>query len=86
MTQHIGICSGTEAEGDRAELSNRALELANYYAQRPPLAAQMIKRGLNAVQMVNAGVMHMDGDQNALSTLSDDFKEARNAFINKKKD
>jgi 1,4-dihydroxy-2-naphthoyl-CoA synthase len=46
----------------------------------------MIKRGLNAVQMVNAGVMHMDGDQNALSTLSEDFKEARNAFINKKKD
>ena len=71
---------------ESAELSNRALELANYYAQRPPLAAQMIKRGLDAIQTVNAGVMHMDGDQNALSTLSEEFEDARNAFINKKKD
>ena len=46
----------------------------------------MIKRGLNAIQTANAGVMHMDGDQNALSTLSEEFEEARNAFINKKKD
>ena len=68
-----------------SKLAERAEELANYYAEKPPLAAQMIKRGINASQMAHAGVMHMDGDQNALSTLSDDFKEARDAFINRKK-
>ena len=68
-----------------SKLLGRALELAAYYAERPPLAAQMIKRGINALQMAQAGTMHMDGDQNALSTLSDDFKNAREAFINQKK-
>jgi len=57
--------------------------MAEYYASRPPMAAQMIKRGINALQLANAGVMHMDGDQNALATLSEEFEEAREAFLNK---
>ena len=65
------------------QLQSRTLEMAEYYASRPPMAAQMIKRGINALQLANAGVMHMDGDQNALATLSEEFEEAREAFLNK---
>jgi enoyl-CoA hydratase/carnithine racemase len=66
-------------------LDSRVLEVAKYYAERPPMAAQMIKRGINAIQMASSATMHMDGDQNALATLGDDFKEARDAFVNKGK-
>lgn len=66
-----------------AELDSRVKELAEFYASRPPMAAQMIKRGINAIQMADAGVMHMDGDQNALSTLSEEFKLARDDFLNR---
>ncbi|MDD9890825.1 MAG: enoyl-CoA hydratase/isomerase family protein [Gammaproteobacteria bacterium] len=65
------------------KLESRALEMAEYYASRPALAAQMIKRGINALQLANAGIMHMDGDQNALATLSEEFIQARDAFLNK---
>ncbi|NKB33734.1 MAG: enoyl-CoA hydratase/isomerase family protein [Pseudomonadales bacterium] len=77
-----GFLDEIVAEG---ELESRALEMAKFYASRPPLAAQMIKRGINAIQMSTAAVMHMDGDQNALATLSDDIKHAREAFLNKVK-
>ena len=67
------------------KLESRSTELAEFYASRPALAAQMIKRGVNALQMASAGIMHMDGDQNALATLSEEFQEARDAFLNRKK-
>jgi len=66
-------------------LMDRAQEIAEVYASKPPMAAQMIKRGLNAIQMTGAEVMHMDGDQNALSTLSEDFEQARTEFLNRTK-
>mgnify|MGYP001299646347 FL=1 len=66
-------------------LDSKVLEVAKYYAERPPMAAQMIKRGINAIQMTSSAAMHMDGDQNALATLGDDFKEARDAFVHKGK-
>lgn len=68
------------------KLESRSKELAEHYADRPPMAAQMIKRGINAMQMADAGVMHMDGDQNALSTLSEEFENARAAFLSKLKE
>ena len=67
------------------KLESRSTELAEFYASRPAIAAQMIKRGVNALQMASAGIMHMDGDQNALATLSEEFQEARDAFLNRKK-
>ena len=70
---------------EEALLDSRVIELAKFYAQRPPLAAQMIKRSINAIQMANSGIMHMDGDQNALATLGDDFKAARESFKRKSK-
>ena len=64
-------------------LLTRAEELARYYAQRPPMAAQMIKRGINALQAIGDRTMHMDGDQYSLATMSDEFKQARAKFSGK---
>ena len=72
-------------EPDR--LQSRARALAEYYAQRPPLAAQMIKRGLNAMQMSPAAaIMHMDGDQFTLATESEDYQQQRDAFLNRSRE
>lgn len=68
-----------------SELQHRAREMADLYASRPPMVAQMIKRALNSIQLASsAGVMHMDGDQFTLATESVDFKLQREAFLNKK--
>ena len=70
---------------DGKSLDSRVIELAKFYADRPAMAAQMIKRSINAIQLANSGIMHMDGDQNALTTLGEDFKEARESFVRKNK-
>ena len=70
---------------DEKFLDSRVTELAKFYADRPAMAAQMIKRGINAIQLANSGIMHMDGDQNALTTEGEDFKKARELFIRKNK-
>lgn len=69
------------------KLLEAAANIAEHYAERPPLAAQMIKRGINALQLSALNeVMHMDGDQFALATLSDEFREAKANFLNRNKD
>lgn len=66
------------------DLQNATRKMAQFYAERPAMAAQMIKRSLNALQLAaDAGVMHMDGDQFALATESDDFENQRLAFLKK---
>ena len=70
---------------DEKFLDSRVTELAKFYADRPAMAAQMIKRSINAIQLANSGIMHMDGDQNALTTEGEDFKKARELFIRKNK-
>ena len=70
---------------DEKFLDSRVTELAKFYADRPAMAAQMIKRSINAIQLANSGIMHMDGDQNALTTEGEDFKKARESFIRKNK-
>jgi len=65
-----------------SDLEQKSLEMAEFYASRPAMAAQMIKRGLNAIQLAgSAGVMHADGDQFALASLSDDYRQARTEFL-----
>jgi enoyl-CoA hydratase len=67
-------------------LNDACNEMAKFYAKRPALAAQMIKRSLNALQTSSASaLMHMDGDQFVLATQSEDFKEQRAAFLDKNK-
>jgi enoyl-CoA hydratase len=68
----------------QSQLSARASEMAAYYASRPAMAAQMIKRSFNALQDAgNASIMHMDGDQFTLATESEDYEHQRAAFLAK---
>ena len=67
---------------EKSNVDKRTLKLLYY---RRTFAAQMIKRSIKAVQLANSGIMHMDGDQNALTTEGEDFKKARESFIRKNK-
>lgn len=66
------------------ELANAAVTLAETYASKSPVAAQMIKRSINtlAAPLGNA-IMHMDADQNLLNTASKDRAEAVRAYQSK---
>ena len=69
---------------EAVDLDAAVQKMAQFYADRPPMAAQMIKRGLNAIQLAtNAGIMHMDGDQFTLASESDDYEKQRVAFLDK---
>jgi enoyl-CoA hydratase len=68
-----------------AELMDRALAMAEAYAAKPPIAAQMIKRSVNAIaSALDASVMHMDIDQLLLTHSSEDYAEAIRAFFEKR--
>ncbi len=68
-----------------ADLDARALAWAEEYAALPPMAVQMIKRGINQVTgALDRAVMHMDGDQWLLASMSDDYREAVSAFFEKR--
>lgn len=69
----------------RDRLLERALEMAEAYAAQPPLAAQMIKRSVNAVaSALDQAVMHMDTDQFLLAATSEDHREGVAAFLEKR--
>ena len=68
----------------RDELLATALQWARRYAAKSPIAAQMIKRSVNAiVSAQDAAVMHMDVDQNILSGLTEDRAAAVAAYRDK---
>ena len=61
----------------RAELLTRALAMAQHYAAKPPIAVQMIKRSVNAIEAaLDRSLMHMDADQNLLTQSTDDRRTA----------
>ncbi len=67
------------------ELLKRAGALAARYAAQPPIAAQMIKRSINAIQSVlDQALMHMDGDQVLLTHTTEDCREGVAAFLEKR--
>lgn len=67
------------------QLLSAAMKLAEQYAAQPPMAAQMVKRSVNAISSaLDQSVMHMDSDQYLYATTSDDFKEALEAFFEKR--
>jgi enoyl-CoA hydratase/carnithine racemase len=68
------------------ELDARALAWAAEYAALPPMAVQMIKRGINQVTgALDKAIMHMDADQWLLASMSEDYREAVTAFFEKRK-
>jgi len=68
------------------QLIDQAQDMAQHYASKPPIAAQMIKQSTN--QIANAfghAIMHMDVDQNLLAANSKDRDRAVEAYLNKSK-
>lgn len=67
------------------QLLPRARALAAQYAAKPPMAAQMIKKSVNAISgALDQAVMHMDTDQFLLSTTTEDHAAAVRAFREKR--
>ena len=70
----------------KKDLMKRALEMAEQYAARPPIAAQMAKRSVNAISSaLDYAIMHMDSDQVLLTQATEDFMEGVSAFFEKRK-
>lgn len=60
-------------------------KMAETYASKPPIAAQMVKRSVNAItSALDQAIMHMDSDQFLLSSKTEDFKEGITAFLEKR--
>ena len=71
-----------QVPGDR--LLEAAREMANRYAAKPPIAAQMIKQSVNQIAgALDAAIMHMDADQNLLAAGSNDRRTAIEAYLAK---
>ena len=61
-------------------LHERAMQMAEEYASKPPIAAQMIKRSVNAISSaLDQSIMHMDIDQLLLASTTDDYLEGISA-------
>ena len=67
------------------QLLAKTLEMADAYAAQPPIAAQMVKRSVNAISSaLDQAIMHMDSDQFLYATSGQDFQEAVQAFFDKR--
>jgi enoyl-CoA hydratase/carnithine racemase len=70
-----------EAVVARSELLGRAHEMAAHYAGKPPVAAQMIKRAVNATgSKLDRAMMHADSDQHLLTSLMEDQQRAMSSY------
>ena len=68
----------------RDTLVDRALDMAGHYAAKPPIAAQMIKRSVNAITgALDRSIMHMDADQNLFTQGTADRARAIEAYLAK---
>lgn len=66
------------------ELEGAAQEMGEFYAAKPPIAAQMIKQSANQIaNALNHAVMHMDVDQNMFSSNTEDRSAAVKAYLEK---
>ena len=60
--------------------------MAEEYASRPPVAAQMVKKSVNAISSaLDQSIMHMDMDQVMLTHMGEDNKEGIQAFFENRK-
>ena len=68
-----------------SQLMEAAQAMARKYAAQPPIAAQMVKRSVNAIAAaLDQAVMHMDADQFLLTTQTEDYRESVSAFLEKR--
>lgn len=67
-------------------LKESAVKLAKRYAEQAPLAAQMVKRSINAISSaLDRAIMHMDTDQFLYAISGTDFDEGLSAFLENRK-
>lgn len=70
----------------RAQLDDRASQWAEDLAALPPISVQMIKRSINMISgALDRAIMHMDTDQWLLTSTTRDFREAVEAFFEKRR-
>jgi enoyl-CoA hydratase/carnithine racemase len=70
----------------REKLLDHATTMAEHYASKPPVAAQMIKQSTNNIaNALNHAIMHMDADQNLFGAGTEDRKEAIRSYLDKTK-
>jgi len=68
----------------KEDVEARAMEWAKRYAAQPPIAAQMIKRSVNAIaSALDRSIMHMDFDQHLLASNTEDAAEAIRSYRGK---
>ena len=68
-----------------SHLMEAANSMARKYAAQPPIAAQMVKRSVNAIaSALDQAIMHMDADQFLLTTQTKDYLEGLSAFLEKR--
>lgn len=66
------------------EVLQHALTFAQTYVKKAPIAAQMIKRSINAIGgKLDYALMHMDTDQHLLGHQTADHRAAIEAYLNK---
>ena len=64
----------------------KTYEMAEFYAGKPHIAAQMIKRSINSyTTALDKAIMHSDVDQFLLAQSTDDHSIAAGAYREKKK-
>jgi enoyl-CoA hydratase len=69
-----------------SDLSRTAQDMAEHYAAKPPIAAQMIKQSANQItNALNHAIMHMDVDQNMWGSTMLDRELAVKAYLDKSK-
>ena len=74
-----------EAIAPADQLLAHALDFAERYVHKPPVAVQMIKQSVNQiVSALDQGLFHMDADQNLLTRQTDDHLEAVAAYRGKR--
>jgi enoyl-CoA hydratase len=67
-------------------LISKAYEMADFYAGKPHIAAQMIKRSINSYSTaLDRAVMHADVDQFLLAQSTDDHSTSAQAYRDKKR-
>ena len=67
------------------ELIDSACEFARTYAGKAPIAAQMIKRSVNAIGgSLDQAIMHMDVDQHMMVGSTSDHSAAVEAYLEKR--
>lgn len=67
-----------------ADLMDKAQAMADHYAAKPPVAAQMIKQSANQIaNALNHALMHMDVDQNMWGSTMEDRAVAVQSYLDK---